>query len=254
MNTRIPGVLAATALITLAILAPLSRGLHAQEATPAKVDPRIELAKRIPGAHPDDFKPSPVAGIYELTRGTDISYVTVDAKYVFSGDLYRIDAKGEFPNLSDERRRSIRQHLMASADESQMLVFSPKAPKYTVTVFTDVDCTWCRKLHSQIAEYNRLGVKVRYMFYPRSGPNTESWTKAEEVWCSPNRNQALTLAKLDQLPKVKACGATPVRQEYELGKDLGVTATPAIMLDDGELLMGYVEPANLVKRLQVAAR
>ncbi len=84
---------------------------------------------------------------------------------------------------------------MPDVPEAQMVVFSPKDPKYTVSVFTDVDCAYCQQLHSQIAEYNRLGIKVRYLFYPRSGPNTESWAKAEEVWCSADRGKALTRAK-----------------------------------------------------------
>ena len=94
-----------------------------------------------------------------------------------------------------------------------MLIFGPKDPRYTVTVFTDVDCAYCRRLHSQIAEYNRLGIRVRYLFYPRSGPNTDSWTKAEEVWCSDNRNDALTRAKLGEELKAKPCAGNPVARD-----------------------------------------
>ena len=108
-----------------------------------------------------------------------------------------------------------------------MLIFSPKNPLYTITVFTDVDCQYCRKLHSEIAELNRLGVRVRYMFYPRTGPNTESWRKAEVVWCSADRNEALTRAKAGaQLDMNKTCGPTPVAREYALGQSLGVRGTP----------------------------
>jgi thiol:disulfide interchange protein DsbC len=213
-----------------------------------KVDPRIELAAKIPGTTPDELRVSAIPGMYELVRGTDIAYVTSDGKYAISGDLY--DLKGN-DNLTEVRRRDIRLKLLASVPESDMLIFGPRDPKYTVTVFTDVDCAYCRKLHSQIAEYNRLGVRVRYMFFPRSGPNTESWTKAEQVWCSTNRNEALTKAKLgEELKSPKTCGSSPVGRDYALGQQFDIRGTPAIVMNNGEMLGGYMPPLALVQHLQ----
>ena len=118
-------------------------------------------------------------------------------------------------NLTEALRSRARMVLINAVPESQMVIFSPKNPLYTITVFTDLDCQYCRKLHSEIAEINKLGVRVRYMFYPRTGPNTESWRKAEVVWCSANRNDALTRAKAGaQLDMSKTCGPTPVEREY----------------------------------------
>ncbi len=143
-------------------------------------------------------------------------------------------------NLSDTRRRELRLALINAVPESSMVVFAPAAaPKYTVTVFTDVDCQYCRALHKQIAEYNRLGVKVRYMFYPRTGPNTASWVKAEQVWCSADRRAALTAAKLGEPLKAAACQPNPVADEYALGQAIGLTGTPGIVTESGELLPGY---------------
>jgi thiol:disulfide interchange protein DsbC len=144
----------------------------------------------------------------------------------------------------------MRVKMISAIPESQMVIFGPKDPKYTVTVFTDVDCGYCRKLHSQIANYNRLGVRVRYLFYPRTGPNTESWTKAEQVWCSENRNDALTRAKLDQPLQAKPCANNPVARDYALGKSFGVTGTPSIVTSDGELIGGYLPPAELLQELK----
>ena len=131
-----------------------------------------------------------------------------------------------------------------------MLIFGPKDPKYTVTVFTDVDCGYCRKLHSQIADYNRLGVRVRYLLYPRTGPNTSSWTKAEQVWCSSDRNDALTRAKLGQELPAKPCSNNPVARSYALGQDFALDGTPAIVLTNGAMLPGYVPPDVLLKQLK----
>jgi thiol:disulfide interchange protein DsbC len=228
----------------------------AAAATPAvaaggKSDPRIEMSKKIPGTKPDDFRQSPVPGLWELARGADIVYVTADAKFALAGDLYEIATD---TNVSDRRRRDARLEMMNAVPESQMVVFSPKDPKYTVTVFTDIDCGYCRKLHSEMAKYNELGIRVRYLFYPRTGPNTESWSKAVAVWCSPNRNDALTRAKRGEDIKLNKCGTTPVDHDYELGQEIGLRGTPAILLANGDLLPGYVPPATLAKRLQSVGR
>jgi len=215
--------------------------------TPGKADGRADVAARIPGTRAEDLRPTPVPGIYELTRGTDIAYVTADGKYAFSGDLFELSSNN---NLTEQHRRELRVKQIAAFPENQMLIFGPQSPKYTVTVFTDVDCPYCRKLHSQIAEYNRLGVRVRYLLYPRNGPNTASWTKAEQVWCSADRNDALTRAKLGQELKTKPCADNPVARSYALGRDFALEGTPAIIMPDGELLPGYVPPDVLVKHLK----
>ena len=223
----------------------------AAASTLAKGDPRIELAKKIPGSKAEDFRQSPVPGMWELARGADIVYVTADARFAIAGDLYEIATD---TNVSERRRRDARLEMIASVPESQMVVFSPKDPKYTVTVFTDVDCGYCRKLHSEIAKYNDLGIRVRYLFYPRSGPNTESWDKAVAVWCSPNRNDALTRAKRGEAIKMAKCGKTPVDHDYELGQEIGLRGTPAIVLSNGDMLPGYLPPAMLAQRLQSVGR
>ncbi len=210
-------------------------------------DPRAALAAKIPGTRAEDFHPAPIAGLYELTHGADVVYVSSDGKYLLSGDLIELAGND---NLTERHRRDTRAKLLATVPESEMVIFGPGNPRYTVTVFTDIDCPYCRELHSQIAEYNRLGIRVRYMAYPRSGPNTESWTKAEQVWCSHDRNGALTAAKLDQPLKDKACPNNPVAKEYALGRDFDLKGTPAIVMSNGEILPGYLPPALLAQHLK----
>jgi thiol:disulfide interchange protein DsbC len=210
-------------------------------------DPRASIASKIPGTRVEDLRPTPIDGIYELTRGADIAYVTNDGKYAISGDLIDL-AKND--NLTETRRRDARARMIGAVPESEMLVFGPRDSKYTVTVFTDVDCAYCRALHSQIAQYNQLGIRVRYMFYPRSGPNTDSWAKAEEVWCSKDRNTALTLAKRGMELGAKPCANNPVARHYALGRDFDLKGTPAIVMASGELLPGYLPPLELAQRLK----
>jgi len=226
----------------------------ANSAAPA--DPRAALLKLLPpGTKIDDLKPAPIPGIYEFTQDADVSYLTADGKYFLDGNLYDMHSR---ENLTEQLRMHARMAMIAAVPESEMLIFSPPNPKYTITVFTDVDCQYCRKLHSEMAELNRLGVRVRYMFFPRTGPDTESWRKAEVVWCSPNRNDALTRAKAGAvLDMNKTCGPTPVAREYALGQSIGVRGTPAIVTDSGDYIAGYMPPNELVaqlKELDVAKR
>jgi thiol:disulfide interchange protein DsbC len=219
-------------------------------------DPRTALLKRLPaGSKIENLKPSPIPGIYEFAAGAEVSYLTADGKYFFDGNLYDMDSR---ENLTEAQRKHARVAMIGAVPESQMLIFGPKNPLYTITVFTDVDCAYCRKLHSEMAELNRLGVRVRYLFYPRTGPNTESWKKAEVVWCSPDRNAALTHAKTGApLDLSKVCAETPVAREYALGQSIGVRGTPAILTEKGDYIEGYMPPRELVqqiKDLQLAKR
>jgi thiol:disulfide interchange protein DsbC len=236
----------ASRLLVLLALGGAAGVLPAQPAPPP-ADPRVEVAAHIPGARAEELRATAVPGVYELTRGADIVYVSADGKYAFTGDLVELANNN---NLTEQHRRELRAKAIAAFPEDQMLVFGPADPKYTVTVFTDVDCPYCRKLHSQIATYNRLGIRVRYLLYPRTGPNTESWTKAEQVWCSADRNAALTRAKLGEELKTKPCANNPVARSYALGQDLALEGTPAIVMANGEMLPGYVPPDVLVQHLK----
>ena len=217
----------------------------------AKADPkgdaRAAIVKKFGDIKLEDVRMSPVEGVYEITRGAEISYVTADGRYAFVGDM--IDIEGD-TNISENRRRGIRARMIDAVPVSEMLVFAPKDPKYVVTVFTDIDCGYCRRLHSQISEYNKLGIEVRYLFFPRSGPNTESWQKAESVWCAANRNEALTRAKKGEDIKASKCPTDIIKRDFELGLKLDVDGTPAIFLPSGELVAGYAPPDELVKYIK----
>jgi thiol:disulfide interchange protein DsbC len=214
-------------------------------------DPRAAIATKIPGTKAEDLHTSPIPGVYELMRGTDAAYVSSDGKYAIVGDLYDL---GSNDNLTEARRRDARLKLLATVPESQMVIFGSKEARHTITVFTDVDCQYCRKLHSQIADYNRLGIRVRYLFYPRSGPNTESWTKAIQVWCSADRNSALTQAKRGEALKTKPCADSPVARHYDLGQKFEVAGTPAIILGNGAMLPGYESPEMMAQEVKTLDR
>lgn len=222
-----------------------TRPAGSADAIPADV--RARIVARLPGAEPGDVATSPIPGLYEVTMGGLIAYVSEDGKYLLSGNVYDLDTQ---VNLTAGRRNAARARALAVASESQMIVFGPPNSKMTVTVFTDVDCGFCRKFHSQIAEVNKAGVRVRYMLFPRTGPGTEAWEKAEAVWCSPDRKEALTRAKRGEAVKAKPCGDAVVKADFEMGADLGVEGTPAVFTQTGDYIGGYLTPEQLVQAVQ----
>jgi len=210
-------------------------------AVPAEV--RARVVAKLPGAGPEDVAASPIPGLYEVTMGGLIAYVSADGKYLVSGSIYDLATE---TNLTAKRRNDARAKALAAAREDQMIVFSPANPKMTVTVFTDVDCGYCRKFHGQIAELNKAGVRVRYVPFPRTGPGTESWRKAEAVWCSADRKDALTRAKRGEEVKSKNCSDAMIQAGFTMGEDFGLEGTPAIYTQSGEYIGGFLTPEQLV--------
>ncbi|NND65518.1 MAG: DsbC family protein [Gammaproteobacteria bacterium] len=205
-----------------------------------------QLAKTLPGIEVDNIVESPIPGVYEVMVGTQIAYVSADGKYLIQGSIFDLDSN---ENVTEQRLGLVRNDIIKNLNDSKMVVFGPKKPKHTVTVFTDIDCGYCRKLHNEMSQFNELGIKVRYMFYPRSGPNTESWIKAENVWCANDRREAMTKAKNGEDVTSKQCDASIVAEHYQTGRMMGLRGTPAILLESGELVQGYLPAEQLLARL-----
>ena len=193
---------------------------------------------------------SPVDGWYTVRKGAIVVYISADGRYLLQGDIIDLDNQ---INLSENARNEARSDMMSAYPEDQMIIFSPDEKRYSVSVFTDVDCAFCRRLHSQIDEYMAQGIEIRYLLYPRNGPTSESWTKAEKVWCADDRKAALTQAKLDQTFPSHDCDPSVVSKHYAMGQDVGLRGTPAIVLEDGTLISGYMPPLQLAEALAANA-
>lgn len=196
--------------------------------------------KFIEEAFPDTeitaVRPSGIMGLLEMEIGAELYYVSADGKYLFQGDIYDISRK---LNLTESARSRARLEQVEAFDDSESVVFAADDPLATVTVFTDIDCGYCRKLHREIDQYNARGISVRYLFFPRSGPGTESWRKAEDVWCADDRQDALTRAKNNEKVESKNCDASIVARHYEMVDVLALRGTPAILTEQGQLIIGY---------------
>lgn len=200
----------------------------------------------------DSIEPAPMPGFYQVIASGKMVYVSIDGRYMVDGNLVNL---GQHRNESDAAWARFRKDELAKVPASERIVFAPPHPKYTVTVFTDVTCGFCRALHQQIAGFNKAGIAVEYLAWPRegvtstSGKPTPTYTEMVSVWCAADRKAAFTAAKNGVAPKAASC-VNPVKDEFNLGRKLGVDGTPTIYGPDGSILGGYVTPDQLLEALQ----
>jgi thiol:disulfide interchange protein DsbC len=212
------------------------------------------LAKVAPDATVTHIGKAPMPGFYQALVHGRLVYVSADGQYVMAGQLF--DSRAVV-NLTQQRMSAIRLEALATVPASDRLVFAPQHPKYTVTVFTDVDCAYCRVFHQHIEQYNAEGIAVQYLFWPRTGIKsvpggepTPSYNKAVSVWCAKDRHKAFTAAmKGGAVPR--ATCSNPVAREYRLGESIGVDGTPTIVAGDGSVVGGYLPPRQLLQALRM---
>lgn len=241
---RPAALLAALAMLGIAQL-PLSAG--AAEVPAAQADRiRDSLSVFLPNLVLDDIRQSPVPDLYEVTFGTRLFYITGDGRYIVQGSLFDLEQQRD---VTKPRLGQLRAAAIDAIGEQNMLIYEPPETRYQVTVFTDIDCPYCRKMHMQMDEYLKHGIRFRYLLYPRAGKGSPSYDKAVSVWCAQDRQAAMDKAKQGaELPK-RSCD-NPVDQHLQVGGELPIRGTPAIVLDDGEVVPGYVPPDNLLALLR----
>jgi thiol:disulfide interchange protein DsbC len=204
------------------------------------------VGNMVPGATPDRIAATPIPGIFEVAFGPTVIYVSADGQYFFRGDLVEVATRR---NLTEAREREGRLAALAALDEGDMIVFGADDAEHTVTVFTDVDCPYCARLHQQMSEYNELGVRIRYLAFPRAGIPSPSYAKTVSVWCSDDPHRAIGDAKLGRPVPERSC-ENPVRDHFKMGRIVGVRGTPTIILESGELVPGYVPPRQLLRIIE----
>lgn len=210
---------------------------------------RDAILSIVPNAKIDQVSRSKLAGFHEAVVGGRLVYVSDDGRYVIAGSVWDTQEKR---NITDTRYAEIRKTALARVPVDKRIVFPAKKEKHVVTVFTDIDCGYCRQLHQQIAEYNNRGITIQYLFFPRAGKGSEAWKKAEAVWCAADHRAALTKAKKGEELEMKQC-SNPVESDYQLGMDIGVSGTPAIIAADGTQIGGYVPPDQMAVQLDQIA-
>jgi thiol:disulfide interchange protein DsbC len=203
------------------------------------------LAEFMPGSSVDSIKASEVKGLYEVVTGGNIFYASEDGRYLIQGQLFDAVAK---KNITENKLADVRKAALEKVGEKKMIIFKPEASKHVVSVFTDIDCGYCRKLHSEIDQYLAQGITVRYLFFPRAGKGSDSYSKAVSVWCAADNQKALTAAKKGDSLDKKTCD-NPIDEHMALGEAFGMSGTPMIITEKGNVLPGYVPAAQLAKIL-----
>lgn len=206
---------------------------------------RKALAHSMPSIKIDSVKPSEAKGIYELSVGANILYVSEDGKYMLQGHLIDIEARKD---LTELKLADSRKQVIEKLGEDKMIVFKPEKSKYKVSIFTDIDCGYCRKLHSEMDQYMAEGITIQYLFYPRAGKGSDAYNKAVAVWCAEDRNAALTNAKNGKSLDMKTC-ENPVDEHMQLGVEFEARGTPMIVSEKGNVFPGYVPAKQLAKAL-----
>lgn len=208
---------------------------------------RRAIAKLVPDATIDTIAESVLPGIYEVGVGGQVVYVSADGRYLMQGNLFDIDNKVD---LTERRRNGARQAALAEVPPEKRIIFAPSEVKHRVTVFTDIDCGYCRRLHQEVAEYNARGIAVEYLFFPRAGLGSESFQKAVNVWCASDRKVAMTRAKAGETLENRECD-NPIAEDYAFGHRIGFGgATPTLITEDGTILPGYMPAEVLLQRLE----
>ncbi|MFT5134981.1 MAG: thiol:disulfide interchange protein DsbC [Arenicella sp.] len=206
---------------------------------------RVELEKMIPQAASAEIVASPVKGVYRLQLQGNYAFAYVAGDYVLMGDLYNTKSQVNFGDQASSERMA---SLLKDVPTSKMIVYGPENPKRYMTVFTDIDCGYCRKLHNEVPELNAAGIEVRYLAFPRAGIGSASHKKYVSVWCNDDQQTALTTAKAGGNVAAASCD-NPIEETYKLGKQVGVKGTPTIIFDDGTVAPGYLPSATLIERL-----
>ncbi|MGM0632106.1 MAG: DsbC family protein [Pseudomonadota bacterium] len=192
----------------------------------------------------EQIRPAPMDGLMEVTLNSgEVLFTDPEGRYMITGDMLMTDDDG-FVNLSAETRNERNAERVAAIPDSEVIEFAPDDVKATISVFTDVDCTYCRRLHGDIDDILDNGIRVRYLAYPRGGTSAGSYGKMLSVWCSDDRQRALTQAKHGQNVPERDC-ENPVMKHYELGNQLGISGTPAIVMPDGTVVPGYLDVDRL---------
>ncbi|MBC3766914.1 bifunctional protein-disulfide isomerase/oxidoreductase DsbC [Neptunicella marina] len=228
---------------TLLLIALVSCGAIAQDKF---AELKTQLSSKL-GLDVSSVKAAPAPGLVELTTNHGIFYSTEDGKFLIHGRLFNLT--DGIVNETEKSLAAVRKAGLQEFDDA-MIRYPAKNEKYRIAVFTDITCGYCRRLHSQMAQYNDLGITIDYLAFPRGGLQSQSYDDMVSVWCADNPQQALTDAKNDKNIAAKTCADNKVKEEYEFGAQIGINGTPALVLEDGTLIPGYQTPQQLLAVLE----
>lgn len=251
MNFQIPKIMRSSAtLLCLGWMSAVNvvAGTPADPAIASKLKTTLETATRTMKV--DSIEKSEIAGVYAVQFANGpLIYSTAKGDHFIAGDMFRIESDG-FVNLAEQRRDGVRKAKIGQVAAQDMIVFSPAStPRASITVFTDVTCFYCQKLHKEVPELNRRGVEVRYLGYPRAGLASDGYRQLASAWCNADPQDALTRLKNKLKVTENVCSDNPIASQFQLGQEVGVNGTPAIIMESGQMLPGYQTADELIAKM-----
>ena len=212
---------------------------------------RSVLSENVPRLQVRDVRETGMEDIYEVRTAQETLYMTADGRHAFLGTMIRFDDEDGLVNVTEQGRSVERREALSSVSAGDMITFAPESgARATLYVFTDINCGYCRKLHRNMDAMNDMGIQVNYLAFPRGGPGTEGYRKAVNAWCSDDPGRAITRAKQGESIPERDCDH-PVKEQFQLGQALGVTGTPALILENGRLVRGFRPPEALARILDL---
>ncbi len=234
MNNKFKRIIISTALLITGISNAQSVDLKLLKESASSVDE-------------SSLKSTPVSGLFSIQANGQLLYITADGTKIITGEMIDLKIK---KNLTREIQQKIGAKSLSQIKEEDKIIYKAMNEKYIVHVFTDVTCPWCKKLHEQIAQYNDLGITIKFLAYPRAGGDSEVSLAMQSVWCAKDKPKALDDAELRHKIPQETCNGTAVKEQFEIGVSMGVNGTPAIVLSSGEILGGYLPPEDLIQELR----
>lgn len=241
-------------LITMmAALLMLSLNVSAADETESRIRAALSaLNAQVPIL---SVRASAFPDLYEVKLASgELLYTNANGSHFVVGEVYRVETNGGLVNLTEENKKIGRVEQLKTVAREDMVIFPAKGEKKAhVTVYTDVDCFYCRKLHKEMKAITEQGIEVRYLAFPRAGAGSKAHQTMESIWCAAEdqRGKLMTQAKSGASIPATVCENSPVIAQWQLGQQMGVNGTPALVLEDGTMVPGYVPAPQLAKMLNV---
>ena len=207
------------------------------------------LQMLMPNIPPDGIYKSEINGIHQVAFGPRLVYVTSDGRYMLKGSFIDLETKMNITTIAENKFRI--SSIDNAFDENEMIVFSPKKTRHTLTIFTDIDCSFCKKMHRQIDEFLNQGIRIRYLLFPREGMNSASAKNSISIFCEKDKKLALTKAKAGQFVATDNGCDNPIYKTIVMGQMIGIKGTPTIIADNGHMFSGYVSAGQIAQALDI---
>lgn len=171
-------------------------------------------------------------------------YIDFTKNFVVRGEVLRLK-DGE--NLTKARIASLNRVDVSAITLDDALLLGKASATKKLIVFTDPQCSYCKKLHAEMKKVVALDSDVA--FYIKMLPlniHPEAYMIAKSIVC--NRSVAMLEQSFADRPvPPPLCRADAVDRTIDFARKNGINSTPTVVLPDGRPFSGYRDAAALLK-------